>query len=158
MKKNTAEIVTELVLPYVEELGYELYDVEYVKEGAYYFLRIYIDKPGGVISSDDCERLSRAIDPVLDEKDPIQDSYYLEVSSVGLDRPIKTEKDFMRFMNKKIEVRLYKSQDGPKEFSGQLCAYSDGMFTVQCDDGTRRIVNTKDASYIRPYVDFNEFS
>lgn len=158
MKRNTAEIVTELILPYVCEQGLELYDVEYVKEGADYFLRIYIDKPGGVISSDDCERLSRAIDPVLDEKDPIQDSYYLEVSSVGLDRPLKIEKDFARFMNKKIEVRLYKAQDGIREFSGELCAYNDGIFTVQCDDGTRKIVNVKDASLIRPYIDFNEFS
>ena len=128
MKKSVAEIVSELVLPYAQQLGYELYDVEYVKEGADYFLRIYIDKPYGVISSDDCERMSRAVDPVLDEHDPVPDSYYLEVSSVGIDRPLKTEKDFLRFMNKMIEVRLYKTQDGVKEFSGELCAYTDGMF------------------------------
>ena len=158
MKKSVAETVSELVLPYAQQLGYELYDVEYVKEGADYFLRIYIDKPYGVISSDDCERMSRAVDPVLDEHDPVPDSYYLEVSSVGIDRPLKTEKDFLRFMNKMIEVRLYKAQDGVKEFSGELCAYTDGMFTVQCSDGTRRIVNIRDASLVRPYVDFIEFS
>ena len=120
MKKSVAETVSELVLPYAKQLGFELYDVEYVKEGADYFLRIYIDKPGGAVSSDDCERMSRAIDPVLDEYDPVPDSYYLEVSSVGLDRPLKTEKDFLRFMNTMIEVRLYKDQDGVKEFSGEL--------------------------------------
>lgn len=158
MKKSTAETVYDLALPIASELGYELYDVEFVKEGADYFLRIYIDKPGDVISSDDCERMSRAIDPVLDEKDPIQCSYYLEVSSVGLDRPLKIEKDFIRFMNQKIEVRLYKTQDGVREFSGTLCAYNDGMFTVQCADGSRKILNVKDASLIRPYVDFNDFS
>ena len=158
MKKNTAEIVTELVLPYAKELGYELYDVEFVKEGADYFLRIYIDKPDSVISSDDCERFSRAIDPVLDEKDPVPGSYYLEVSSVGLDRPLKTEKDFMRFMNKRIEVRLYKAIDGVKELSGTLCAYNDGLFTVECDDASRKIINVKDTSLIRPYIDFSDFS
>ena len=102
--------------------------------------------------------MSRAVDTVLDEHDPVPDSYYLEVSSVGIDRPLKTEKDFLRFMNKMIEVRFYKAQDCVKEFSGELCAYTDGMFTVQCSDGTRRIVNIRDASLVRPYVDFIEFS
>lgn len=96
--------------------------------------------------------------PCLTSMTPFRTAIILRVSSVGIDRPLKTEKDFLRFMNKMIEVRLYKAQDGVKEFSGELCAYTDGMFTVQCSDGTRRIVNIRDASLVRPYVDFIEFS
>ncbi len=131
----------------------EIYDVEYIKEGADWFLRIYIDKPDG-ISSDDCEAMSRLIDPVLDEHDPISNSYYLEVSSVGLDRPLKIEKDFLRFMDQKIDVRLYKAQDGLKEFSGKLCNYDKGDFTVELENGNQITVNIKSASLIRPHIDF----
>lgn len=157
MKRNTADVVSELVAPYAKELGFELYDVEYVKEGADYFLRIFIDKPDGAISSDDCEKMSRAIDPVLDEADPIPDSYYLEVSSVGLDRPLKKQKDFERFNGQQIEVRLFKAEDGVKEFVGTLSGYEDGVFTVDCGDATRTVA-LKDASLVRPYIDFNEFT
>ena len=156
-KTNTEAAVRELIAPIADRLGYALWDVRFVKEGTEHYLRITIDKADG-IQIDDCEKMSRAVDPVLDEHDPVPDRYYLEISSVGLDRPLKTEKDFLRFMNKTVEVRLYKAQDGVKEFSGELCAYTDGMFTVQCSDGTRRIVNVRDASLVRPYVDFNEFS
>lgn len=154
MKKSTAQVVTEIVTPYAENLGLEIYDVEYVKEGADYFLRIYIDKKDGDVNIEDCENLSRAIDPVLDEKDPIKDSYYLEVSSVGLDRPIKTEKDFARFMNQKIDVRLFKAKDGVREYYGVLCGYEDGKFTVQTDSGEKIEATVKEASLIRPHLDF----
>ena len=153
MKKSIAETVTDIVTPYAAQLGLEIYDVEYVKEGADWFLRIYIDKPDG-ISSDDCEAMSRLIDPVLDEHDPISNSYYLEVSSVGIDRPLKIEKDFIRFMNEKIDVRLYKAQNGLKEFCGTLCSYDNGDFTVEIDDGKKITINVKEASFIRPHIEF----
>lgn len=153
MKKSIAETVTDIVTPYAAQLGLEIYDVEYVKEGADWFLRIYIDKPDG-ISSDDCEAMSRLIDPVLDEHDPISNSYYLEVSSVGLDRPLKIEKDFARFMNEKIDVRLYKAQDGLKEFCGTLCDYNNGDFTVELENGDKITVNVKSAALIRPHIEF----
>ncbi len=153
MKKNIAETVCDIVTPYATQLGVEVYDVEYVKEGADWFLRIYIDKPDG-ISSDDCEAMSRLIDPVLDEHDPISNSYYLEVSSVGLDRPLKIEKDFHRFMGQNIDVRLYKAQDGLKEFCGKLCDYVNGDFTVELDNGKKVTINVKSASLIRPHIDF----
>ena len=154
MKKSTAEVVTEIVTPYATQFGLEIYDVEYVKEGSDYFLRIYIDKTDGDVNIEDCENLSRAIDPVLDEKDPIKDSYYLEVSSVGLDRPLKTEKDFMRFMDQKIDVRLFKAKDGIREFTGTLCKFEDGCFTVQTENGTVITATLKEASLIRPHLDF----
>ena len=154
MKKNTAALVTEIITPYASELGLEIYDVEYVKEGADYFLRVYIDKQDGYVDINDCETLSRAIDPVLDEADPIKDSYYLEVSSVGLDRPIKTEKDFNRFCGEKIDVRLFKAIDGMREFYGTLTGYSDGQFTVKLENGNDITVEVKQASLIRPHIDF----
>lgn len=154
MKKSTSEVVTEIVTPYAAELGLEIYDVEYVKEGTDYFLRIYIDKIDGDVDINDCENLSRAIDPVLDERDPIKDSYYLEVSSVGLDRPLKTEKDFNRFMNQKIDVRLFKAKNGVREYYGILCSYEDGKFTVKTDGGEMIEATIKEASLIRPHLDF----
>lgn len=153
MKKNIAQTVSEAVAPYAEQLGLELYDVEYLKEGADWFLRIYIDKAEGV-SSDDCEKMSRLIDPVLDELDPIENSYYLEVSSVGLDKPIKTEKDFNRFMNAKIDVKLYKALNGAKELFGTLCNYNDGEFSLELLNGETVTISVKDAALIRPHIEF----
>lgn len=154
MKKNTAEVVFQLAEPYAKQFGLEIYDVEYVKEGADYYLRIYIDKVDGVVSTDDCEMLSRAIDPVLDEKDPIQDSYYLEVSSVGLDRHIKLDKDFERFMGEIVEVKLFAPINGIKEYIGRLCDYSNGEFTVECQNGDKITSPVQKASLIRPHIEF----
>lgn len=154
MKKNTAETVFALAEPYAKQLGLEIYDVEFVKEGANYFLRIYIDKENGAVSSDDCENMSRLIDPVLDEADPIDCSYYLEVSSVGLDRPLKIEKDFRRFMGEKIDVRLFKSINGMREFVGTLTGYDNGTFTVILANGDELSLEQKQASLIRPHLDF----
>ncbi len=156
MGKNTADVVSKLVESYAKRLGYELYDVEYVKEGADYYLRIYIDKEGGVISTDDCERMSREIDAALDEADPIENSYFLEVSSVGIDRPIKKQKDFERFMGSRVEVRLFAAENGKKELYGTLCGYDKDSFTLKTDGGETLSFNIKDASLIRPCVDFNE--
>ena len=121
--------------PVVESLGCELWDVEYVREGSERFLRLYIDKTGGVDITD-CEAVSRAIDPILDEKDPIQESYHFEVCSAGLERPLKRPGDFERFMNEPILVKLYRPRNGLKEIPGILRGYEDGRITVEAGKET----------------------
>ena len=128
MSKVT-ETVTALAAPVAEKLGLELWDVEYIREAGQWFLRVYIDKDGGV-SINDCEALSRALDPVLDEADPIPDSYVFEVSSAGAERELKRPGDFARFMGSGAEVRLYKSVNGIKSFVGTLSGYRDGDVTL----------------------------
>ena len=123
------EQVTGFARPVVESLGCRLWDVEYVREGADWFLRIYIDKDGGVDITD-CEAISRALDPILDEADPIPDSYVFEVSSAGAERELKRPGDFARFMGSGAEVRLYKPVNGSKSFVGTLSGYRDGDVTL----------------------------
>lgn len=123
-------LVTKIAAPIVKAQGCELWDVEYVSEGGQWFLRIYIDKDGGV-SIDDCEAVSRAVDPILDEKDPIEGSYTFEVSSAGLERSLTKPEHFHRFLGETVEVKLYKPQNGAKAFSGRLEAYGeDGSVTI----------------------------
>ena len=112
----------EILLPIVEEYGFELVDVEYVKEGSNWYLRAYIDKPVG-IGVNDCEVVSRRLSDILDEKDYIEDSYILEVSSPGLGRPLKKEKDFKRSLGEEVEIRTYRMIDRKKEFTGILKDY-----------------------------------
>ena len=128
MSKVT-ETVTALAAPIAAELGLELWDVEYIREAGQWFLRVYIDKDGGV-SINDCEALSRALDPVLDETDPIPDSYVFEVSSAGAERELKRPGDFERFMGSGAEVRLYQPVNGSKSFVGTLSGYDDGNVTL----------------------------
>ena len=128
MSKVT-ETVTALAAPVAETLGLELWDVEYIREAGQWFLRVYIDKDGGV-SINDCEALSRALDPVLDEADPIPDSYVFEVSSAGAERELKRPGDFARFMGSGAEVRLYTPVNGSKSFVGTLSGYRDGDVTL----------------------------
>ena len=109
------DVVWQFSEPIVKAHGCSLWDVEYVREGGAWFLRLYIDKPGGV-NIDDCEAISRAVDPILDEKDPIPDSYSFEVCSAGLERALKRPRDFEQFMGSRVCVRLYKPVDGAKEF------------------------------------------
>ena len=129
MKKVT-EIVAELAAPVAAEFGCELWDVEYVREGSVYFLRLYIDKEGGV-DIDDCEAISRAMDPILDEKDPVPGSYHFEVCSAGLERALKRPGDFERFMGSPITVKLYRPYNGLKELPCVLRGYEDGKLTVE---------------------------
>ncbi len=129
MKKNIQQTVTELVSPVVENLNYELVDVEYVKEGANWYLRIYIDKPGG-ISIDDCQAVSEQVSDLLDKNDPIDQSYYLEVSSPGLDRPLKTEKDFTKYKGELVEVKVFQPIDGKKIFEGELVGLKDNFVVI----------------------------
>ena len=129
------DIVTEFAKPIVEENGCSLWDVEYVREGAERILRVYIDKEGGVDIAD-CEAISRAIDPILDEKDPIQESYHFEVCSAGLERALKRPADFERFMGSPIMVKLYRPRNGLKEIPGILRGYEDGRVTVEAGKET----------------------
>ena len=129
MSKVT-ERVLELALPVAEECGCEIWDVEYVREAGAWYLRVYIDKPGGV-SIDDCETFSRAFDPVLDEADPIPSSYIFEVSSAGAERVLKRPGDFERFTGEQVEVRHYQPVLGAKSHVGELVGRdSDGTVTI----------------------------
>ena len=122
--------VTELARPVVEEEGCSLWDVEYVREAGCWYLRIFIDKEGGV-GIDDCERISRRLDPLLDEADPIPDSYVFEVGSAGAERELKRPGDFAQFMGHEAEVKTYKPVNGSKAFVGTLAGYADGAVTLR---------------------------
>ena len=129
MSKIT-EKVTELAKPIVEQEGCSLWDVEYVREAGSWYLRIYIDKTGGV-DIDDCERISRRLDPVLDEADPIPDSYVFEVGSAGIERELKRPGDFEAFLGSEVEVKLYQPVDGQKAFVGRLVSYDGGTTEIE---------------------------
>ena len=129
MSKIT-EKVTELAGPIVEEEGCSLWDVEYVREAGTRYLRIYIDKPGGVDIAD-CERISRRLEPILDETDPIPESYVFEVGSAGIERELKRPKDFEAFLGSEVEVRLYQPVNGQKSFIGRLVSYADGVTEIE---------------------------
>ena len=132
-----ADVVKPLVLPITEELGLILWDVEFVKEGSERFLRIYIDREDGGIGIDDCEAVSRALDPILDEADPIPQSYHLEVCSAGLIRDLKTTEHIGRFLGYEAEVRLYKGEeDLPKKFLARLDAITEETLTVTVGEHT----------------------
>lgn len=150
---NTIESRTEaLLLPILDLHGFEPVDVEYVKEGKDYYLRIYIDKEGG-IDINDCETVSRALEEKLDAEDFIKDAYILEVSSPGLTRPLKKERDYIRNLGKPIEIRLYKPRNKQKDFVGTLKAYDDSSVTIDTD-GEEITFEKKDISLIRQYIEF----
>ncbi len=128
MSKLT-ELVAKLAHPAVEAAGCELWDVEYVREAGKWVLRVLIDKPSGVDILD-CEKISREVGDLLDQADPIQGSYTFEVSSAGAERPLKRPSDFERFLGSPVTVKLYKPQNGRKEFAGTLTAYQDGRITI----------------------------
>ena len=153
-KREVYEQKTEEILqPIVEEHGFELVDVEYVKEGSNWYLRAYIDKPGG-ITVNDCETVSRKLSDILDEKDYIEDSYIFEVSSPGLGRPLKKEKDFKRSIGEEVEIRTYRAIDRQKEFIGFLKAYDEDTVTLEYDDETTQVFERKDIALIRLALDF----
>lgn len=153
-KKEVYEQKTEeLVEPITAELGFELVDVEYVKEGGTWYLRAYIDKPGG-IAVDDCEAVSRRLSDLLDEKDYIDDAYILEVSSPGLGRPLKKEKDFKRSIGEEVEIRTYRAIDRQKEFTGILKEYDKDTVTIEYEDETTKTFDRGDIALIRLAFDF----
>ena len=128
MSKITEKIAA-LSRPIVEDEGCTLWDVEYVREAGTWYLRVFIDKEGG-LSIDDCERISRRLDPLLDEADPIPDSYVFEVGSAGAERELKRPGDFAQFMGSEVELRLYQPQNGSKSFVGILKDYENGDVTI----------------------------
>ena len=153
-KREMYEQRTEqLLLPVLEELRFELVDVEYVKEGGTWYLRAYIDKEGG-ISVDDCEVVSRKVSDLLDEQDFIDESYIFEVSSPGLGRPLKKEKDYARSMGKELEIRTYRAIQKEKEFYGILKAYDADTVTIETEDETELTFAKSDIALIRLAFDF----
>ncbi len=144
--------VRQLAEPVTAAQGCELWDVEYVREGGAWFLRVYIDKDGGV-DIRDCEAISRALDPILDEADPIPDSYTFEVCSAGLERTLKRPGDFARFLGSDVLVRLYRPREGSKEFAGVLQEYDNGNVTVAVG-GTPITFTKAEIAQVRLRVDF----
>lgn len=130
---KVTELVARLAGPAVEAAGCELWDVEYVREAGSWYLRLYIDKEGGVDILD-CEKISREVSDLLDEADPIEGSYTFEVSSAGAERALKRPGDFARFMGSPVAVKLYRARDGRKEFAGVLAGYEDGNITITVGD------------------------
>ena len=149
---KVTDAVAALALPVVEEAGCTLWDVEYVREAGTWFLRIYIDKEGGVDILD-CEKVSRALSDLLDEADPIEGSYTLEVSSAGAERPLKRPGDFQRFMGSPVAVKLYKAQGGRKEFAGVLTGYDNGDVTITVGDASMTFAKA-DVALCRLRVEF----
>ena len=134
MAKNRVErIAEELAIPIIEKEKFELVDIEYKKEGANWYLRLYIDKPGG-ITLDDCQKISKQLGDRLDEEDPIKGNYFLQVSSPGLDRPLKKEKDFIRCKGKTVEVKLYEALDGKKVIEGELIGLENNIIKLNVTD------------------------
>lgn len=132
--KKVEELVTEIALPIVEKHNFELVDVEFLKEGANWYLRIYIDKPGG-ISIDDCQLISYALEPEIDKKDPIKQGYIFEVSSPGLNRQLKKEKDFERYKGQDVEVQVFKPVNKQKIFVGELLGLMDNKVEIKTPEG-----------------------
>lgn len=131
-KSRVVTAVEELITPVLDEMGIELVDVVYIKEGGRWFLRIFIDQPGG-IGLDDCQRVSERIDPLLDEHDPVPHSYALEVSSPGIERPLKKLADFERFTGRKISINTFVPVEGGRRFKGVLVAASNHSVTLEAD-------------------------
>lgn len=153
-KRESYEQRTEaILLPILEKHGFSLWNVEYVKEGGNWYLRAYIDKPDG-IGVNDCEVVSRELSDILDEEDYIEGSYILEVSSPGLGRPLKKEKDFIRSMGELVEVRTYRPIERQKEFTGVLCAYDDDSVTIELEDESKWQFARADIALIRLAFDF----
>ena len=134
MKKSIKETVREAIEPTVRELGYDIWDITYSKIGADYHLEITIDSEAGIFI-DDCEKVHRAIDPILDECDPIEGFYYLEVSSPGIQRELRTAEHISRSIGQKVEARLFAAKDGKRVFKGILSAFEDGNITISEEIG-----------------------
>lgn len=149
---STVEIVREIVQPLAGAMGLDLWDVRYEKEGAAWYLRIYIDKPGGV-TIEDCENLSRAVDAPIDEADPIPGSYYLEVWSPGMERELSRPEHFPPYIGREVRVRLIRPLDGERELIGKLTGFEDGKVSLETN-GKTVCIEKKQAAFIKLYVDF----
>ena len=149
---KVTDTVAALATPVVEAAGCSLWDVEYVKEAGQWFLRLYIDKEGG-ISIEDCEAVSRPMSDLLDEADPIEGSYVFEVSSAGADRVLKTPEHFAQFMDAEVEVKLYRPREGRKEFVGMLKSYDDGSVSIDMN-GQKADFTKQEIALVRLYPRF----
>lgn len=150
-----SKIETEAIAmaePIAENIGCYIYDVEYVKEGGLYFLRVFADKDGG-IDLDACEEISRALSEVLDEKDPIKQNYYLEVSSPGIERKLKTKEHFERYIGETIDIGLYKAVGGSKQLTGVLKGFKDGVIELEVG-GDRHEILQKETTFVKLHFDF----
>ena len=151
--KNIAARIESFISPVITGLGLELYDLVFVKEGSNWYLRVFIDKHGGV-SIDDCEAASKAVEKELDEKDPIEQSYILEVSSPGIDRPLKKDADYERYKGAIVDVRLYKPSGGRKEYTGKLSGMQDGSVVITDSSGNVLCFPKSDVALCRLAVVF----
>ena len=145
---STVNTVWNIAEPIAQQLGLKLWDVRFEKEGANWYLRVFIDKEGGV-SIDDCVDMSHALDKPLDDADPIEQSYCLEVSSPGIERDLKRDSHFEESIGKKIKIKLIRPIDGQREFAGTLENYENGNLQVAFPDGSGLVINKKEASYIK---------
>ena len=153
-KGQIAKTVAELALPVAAQLGLELWDVEYVREGGQNYLRVYIDSPEGV-TVEDTERMFRALDPLLDERDPIPESYCMEVSSPGVERPLRTDAHLAAFLGAPVRVRLYKARDGVREYLGELAAFDGEHITLHLPDGELTLLRS-DIARMNVYYDYSQ--
>lgn len=152
-KRQDYEAQTEqLVTPILQQYGFELYDVEYVKEGGNNYLRVFIDKPGG-IAVNDCETVAREMNPILDEKDFIPDSYVFEVSSPGLGRVLKKDKHLQKSIGEEVEIRTFRPINHEKQFEGILRAFDDKELTIVLDDEQELTFARTDIALIRLALD-----
>lgn len=152
-KPNTVAVATKLVEPIIEELGLKLWDVRFEKEGTSWFLRYFIDKEGGV-DINDCENVSRKVDKILDEADPIEQAYYLEVGSPGIERDLLRDWHFDAYMNKKIQIKFIRPIEGVRDFIGTLTGFDSGKVTVLLEDDVEMTFEKSETSYIRAYDDY----
>lgn len=151
---KTTQTVEALLRPVVTGMGYEMDEVEFQKEQGNWVLTLYIEHQDGRSATiDDCEAVSRAVDPILDEADPIEQAYYLSVSSIGIDRPLKKDRDYQRSLGSPITVKLYAPLKGKKEYTGELLSYTPDSFTISVK-GEEMTFQKKDASKVQPYIDF----
>ncbi|MBE6638599.1 MAG: ribosome maturation factor RimP [Ruminococcaceae bacterium] len=155
-QKNIAQTVSALILPTVNDLGYSLWDVEYVKEGASFYLRITIDCQEGV-SIDDCEKVHRAIEPILDSEDPIEGSYYLEVSSPGIERVLRTEEHFVAMSGETVVLHLFTAVNGKKIFKGKLLGVDETTNNIVLEEnGTEIEFSPRSIARAHLYYDFDQ--
>lgn len=152
---NIEEKVEQLIKTRVEELGYQLYDVQYVKEGQNYFLRIFIEKENGDIDLNDCEKVNDGINKVLDSADYIKDQYFLEVSSTGIEKVLRKDRHLESNIGNKIEVKLFKPINKQKEFVGNLKSFNEEEIILSLDNQTEIKINRKEISLIKTFFDWN---
>lgn len=150
--RKVCEVIEELALPVAERFNLSIWDVEFVKEGGQHYLRVFLDKEGGV-DINDCEAFSRAFDPILDEEDPIAESYVFEVCSAGLERTLKRPRDFEAYIGHLVEVRTFAPRNGTREFVGTLVGYNDGTVTLKIGDNTEEFTK-KEIATARLRVEF----